>query len=98
MIVFVSPCISDSTYLSILTLVAIYKQIFRIVHKTELIYVGYPDMQKTGNLTAAGLFQLVGVTRLELATSCTPSKHSSHLSYTPTNLYNFTVISKTCQE
>ena len=26
---------------------------------------------------------MVGVTRLELATSCTPSKHSSHLSYTP---------------
>ena len=31
---------------------------------------------------------LVGVTRLELATSCTPSTHSSHLSYTPDAIYS----------
>ncbi len=27
--------------------------------------------------------ELVGVTRLERATSCTPCKRSSHLNYTP---------------
>lgn len=40
---------------------------------------------------------LVGVTRLELATSCTPSKHSSHLSYTPKPCTTIAPVSKLCQ-
>ncbi len=39
---------------------------------------------------------LVGVTGLEPATSCTPSKHSSHLSYTPENL-PIVINSEPCQ-
>ncbi len=36
---------------------------------------------------------MVGVTGLELATSCTPSKHSSQLSYTPTPLQFYHMFS-----
>ncbi len=40
---------------------------------------------------------MVGVTGLEPATSCTPSKHSSHLSYTPTSFFNFSGRASFCQ-